>query len=884
LRDGDDHERQRTARLIRARPECYVPAMDLVERGALLASLRAIVDDARAGAGSVVLLGGEAGVGKTSLVRALTDAEGSRVRVLWGACEPLVTPEPLGPFHDMAPLAAIIASRPDRVGLLKAMLDELRTTPSTLIVVDDAHWADEASLDALRFLGRRVHETPGVLLVTYRDEEAPATSLLRSVLGDLATAPSHRRLVVPPLSADAVAELAADAPVDPGRLHAATGGNAFFVTEVLAAPGWTVPPTVTDAVIARVSRFDATARNVLEVVSLSPGGLEPSIAIELSGGDMDALDTCLDQGMLLAGPGRVTFRHELARLAVEGQVPAGRRRRLHRALLEQLEGRRDGEASRLAHHADGAGDAEAVLRYVPIAAQEASRRGAHRAAADHYTRAVAAAESTRDERLADLVSALADERIVYDDPSDVLVLRERALELRRRAGDRRAEARELIELGRLANRLGDSPEGDRRLADAVAILESLPPGPELALAYASMAYGADMNGAFEETLRLATRAIELAEAGAEAMATTLALRCRAEALIFLGQVDEGLEAYDEGRRVALAADDQDGAMACILEPAIDLMTLRRYDEARPRIEEAIEFGRSADLDVRVSVAESSLADLQFQAGRWVEAERMTRRLLAEHAGKPLSVLGDRTLLARIQVRRGEAAGTATLDELWTLAQRYEFPYLWDITAGRAEAAWLAGRSGDIPEIVGDVYKRLNRGLQWDAGHLAQWLWRAGALKEPPADVAEPYRLLMAGEWRAAADAWERIGCPYERADALAEGDEAAMREALTIFSRLGAAPAADRLRSRMRRLGIRNVPARPHRSTRAAPAQLTARQLEILKLLEAGLTNAEIGGRLFISERTADHHVSAILAKLGARSRTEAASTARKMGIAAAES
>ena len=169
------------------------------------------------------------------------------------------------------------------------------------------------------------------------------------------------------------------------------------------------------------------------------------------------------------------------------------------------------------------------------------------------------------------------------------------------------------------------------------------------------------------------------------------------------------------------------------------------------------------------------------------------------------------------------------------------------------------------------------GLRWAIGELGSWLVRAQALDRLPDDAAPPYRL----PWREAAEAWQRIGCPYEQAEALADGDEAAMRESLAILTRLGAEPAADRVREKMRRAGVKRVPARPRASTRAAPAQLTRRQLEVLVLLERGLSNAEIAQSLFISEKTAIHHVTAILRKLGVGTRGEAAAAARKMGIPA---
>jgi DNA-binding CsgD family transcriptional regulator/tetratricopeptide (TPR) repeat protein len=855
--------------------------MQLVERTALLAKLGTFLAEARDGSGSVVLLGGEAGVGKTSVARAFVAQHAASLRALWGSCEPLVTPEPLGPFHDMPPLAALIAGRPDRVELFSALLDELKRLPVSLMVIDDAQWADDATLDALRFLGRRVHSTPGMMLITFRDDEAPGGSPLRALLGDLATAPGCRRLQVPPLTVAAVTELAAGHAVEAGRLYEVTGGNPFYVTEVLAAEGWTLPATVTDAVLARVSRLDAAARAVLEVVSVAPGGLEPAIAVELSGGRTGDLDMCLERGVLVMGPERVAFRHELARLAVETSLPASRRQRLNERLVERLEGFDQIDAARLAHHADAAGDTTAVLRYAPLAAREASRRGAHRAAAEHLGRAVARAESTSSADLGDLVSAWADERMTFDDPSEVAALRRRAADLRRQAGDRLGEGRELTELGRMAERMGDLATAEQLSRDALEILERMSPGRELAMAYASAGYCAMVALRTDEALWRAAQAIELAASADHPAAAILALRVRATGQIRGGRTADAYLSFDRARDLAVKAGDHEAVVAVVMDKAMDHFFERRYGEATRHFEEAIALGGAIDLDYRTSFAEACVAQIQFQQGHWAEADRLTARLLLEHQRQPQTRGTALTIRGRIGVRRGLPGATAILDEQAAIAAGGEPDEAWDIAAGRAEAFWLAGRSSDIPPLVGDPYREAHAvGASWPAGELAFWLWRAGALPDPPRDVGEPFALHMAGEWRRAAAAWAELGCPYEQAEALAEGDEPATRHALEIFSRLGAEPAADRVRERMRRAGIAHVPARPRSSTRAAPAQLTRRQLEILGLLEGGLTNGEIAGRLFITEKTAGHHVSAILAKLGARSRTEAASTARKMGIA----
>src|SRR5215471_2861355 len=212
--------------------------MRLVERDELLTRLGACLDEAPT-TGRLALVGGEAGVGKTSLVRSFVEACPDGVRVVWGACDPLSTPRALAPFQDMAPFADVLAERPERYALLTALLDELSLR--TVMVVEDAHWADGATLEALRFVGRRVTGTRSVVIVTYRGDEIGPAHPLRAVLGDLATAAGCERLNVPPLSPDGVRALATGHALDARQLHHVTGGNAFYVTEVLAEPGWTVP-------------------------------------------------------------------------------------------------------------------------------------------------------------------------------------------------------------------------------------------------------------------------------------------------------------------------------------------------------------------------------------------------------------------------------------------------------------------------------------------------------------------------------------------------------------------------------------------------------------------------------------------------------------------
>jgi len=863
--------------------------VELVERATILAQLQALNAAAHSGSGSVVVLAGESGIGKTSVMRALANDHSSPRRVLWGSCEPLVVPEPLGPFHDMAPIAPLVDAGAPRIKLLRSLLAELATPPVTLMVVDDVQWADDATLDAIRFLGRRVHGTTGMLLISYRDDEAQPGSPLRAVLGDLATAPGAHRIEVPPLSAVGVAMLADGYAIDAARLHAATAGNPFYVTEVLAAPGWTVPRTVVDAVLARIARLDPSARELLEVVSVAPGGLEPALAMAVAGSEPGDADTCLDRGVLVMAGRRLAFRHELARLAIAGSMPASRLVALHRHLLDRLEMAATTDSARLAHHADAAGDLAAAVRHASVAAREASRRGAHRAAAEHLSRAVAADSSASPAEFADLVSRWADERTLFDDPRPVLDLRRRSVALFRQIGDRHREGGELVELARMTMRVGDALAAARLAEEAMAILGALPPSAELARALASVGYLAAGDFRFDVAFRRATRAIALAKEVGDSASVIVALQVRGMCETAQGRSDDAIESYGEAYRLAIEVGDLDLAVASMVDVGLELYSMKRYEEASKSLVAAIELGRSIDLDFRVSLAEATLAQIAFEQGRWDEAESEARRLLTEWPDFPDTRVWALTTLARLQVRRGDTAAGSTLNEVSSITERGESQDVSDLAAGQAEQAWLTGRSADIRSIVTPQYEAVTAECahwppaRWPVGELAFWLWRAGAITNAPIQAAEPWALHIEGDWLNAAAIWEQVGCPYEQAEALADGDEPAMRAALAMFSRLGAQPAADRLRDQMRRMGVRHVPARPRRSTRSAPANLTRRQLEILELLENGLTDRQIAHRLFITQKTAGHHVSAILAKLGASSRTEAAATARKMGIVVAQ-
>jgi class 3 adenylate cyclase len=416
-----------------------------VGRDPELGRLDAALEDVLAGTagGCIMLVSGEAGIGKSALVRRFAERHVADARFLLGACDPLLTPRALGPLHDIARqtggrLAALLTAGSPREELFAALQDELdqRTRPQVMMV-EDAHWADEATLDLLVLLGRRLERTPAMLIVTYRDDELAAGHPLLMVLTSLPRE-AVRRLPLQPLSERATAELARQAGRPAAGVRALTGGNPLLVTEVLAAGEPGVPTTVRDLVLTRVARLPADAQEVLRLVAVVPTRTELWLLEETLGPEPMAVELCAESGLLVIEGEAVGFRHELLRQAVEGSLSAPGRRDLHRRVLRVLSGaERPGvDIARLVHHARAADDSDAVLRYAPVAARRAAAVDAHREAVGHYRAALPHADRLSPAARADLLEGFSVEAYLSGLSGEAVSARKVAVSIREAEGDR----------------------------------------------------------------------------------------------------------------------------------------------------------------------------------------------------------------------------------------------------------------------------------------------------------------------------------------------------------------------------------------------------------------------------------------------------------------
>ena len=366
----------------------------LADRDHLLGEIIARADDARAGRGGLVFVSGESGAGKTSFVEAFVDRWVKDERVLWGACDPLPTPRPLGPIHDVAhrlapATQAVLAESEASYDIFDAVYDDLRTAPSVL-VLDDLQWADQGTIDLLRFVLRRVSQTRSLAVGIVRDDEVGVGHPLRVLLGDAARSTRAGSLPLPPLSIEAVERLVGEGDVDPAWLHRVTGGNAFFVCEMLEhqhVSDTDLPTTVRDAVLARTSDLDPAAWDALNLLTCSPGAVPDRLLTDL-GVTLPALRALSDAGLTRRSARGVAFRHDLCRMAVSSVIPPGAEAGLHRRLLDAYEATSAVDPAVLTHHALGAGDIERIRRAAYDAGAAAARSGAHTQAAEFFTMAL----------------------------------------------------------------------------------------------------------------------------------------------------------------------------------------------------------------------------------------------------------------------------------------------------------------------------------------------------------------------------------------------------------------------------------------------------------------------------------------------------------------
>jgi DNA-binding CsgD family transcriptional regulator len=416
--------------------------------------------------------------------------------------------------------------------------------------------------------------------------------------------------------------------------------------------------------------------------------------------------------------------------------------------------------------------------------------------------------------------------------------------------------------------------------EAVELLETLTPDTRLAMAYSNRAQVLMLADNTAEAVRWGERAIALAESLGDTQTLVHALNNVGTALL-TAQDERGRAHLERSLQLALEGGWEEHVARAYTNLACCAVMARDYPLAECFLQEGLAYCAEHDLDSWTAYMGAWQARAKFEQGYWDDAAQVATRMLEQHSLPAAAKIPALVVLGAVLVRRGVPGYAALLDEALTLALATSEPQrILPVAAVRAEAAWLRGdKEQCLAEAKVGYDLALTQKYPWKLDELSLLMWQAGGLANVPGSIAEPFALQIAGDWQGAARLWAQIGCPYEQAIALADGDAGGMRNALAIFERLGAQPAIALVKQRLRQQGIGGIPRGPRPSTRANQAGLTARQLEVLELMADGLSNSEIANRLFTSPKTVEHHVSAVLAKLGAHSRAQVISAAHRMEL-----
>ena len=853
--------------------------MVLLERSPALGSAAEYLEAAATGHGRLVFVGGEAGVGKTTLVERVIADAGSAVHVARGACDGSSTPAPLGPLREMLPTlpADVWPADAERIEVF-TRLSEALAGPGTayLLVVEDAHWADDATLDLLRHLARRVHHLRALVLVTFRSEEAVGTHPLRVLFGDVASSAGVRRIDLNPLSVDGVRTLLeaapeqqADAHTDAAELHAITGGNPFFVTEVIAAGAGSLPRSVREAVLSRAARLTPGARETLDVVAVAGPRAELSLLAELAPESEPALDEALGHGVLLLAGEALTFRHELARLAVADEVPVLRRTRLHRQIVTWLE-QHDGDPARTAYHAEAAGLGSVAARHAVSAAERAARLGSHREAAAQYERAVRRG-SYEGAELADLLGRLSFECYVTGDM-------ERALDARRKALDVWTDLGDVVNVGdaeRWLSRLSWF-SGRGRAAEEYGVRASRTLQGSGTVAEAMAAsnrgqlcmLGFDLEGTrawTEHTMRILDTLPDSIEVEG---VRVHALNNRGTMEVDSGDTELGWRLLAESQHRSQRADLHEHAARAFTNQVSQAVERQEHARVDALLSEALDYCRERDLDAWTLYMQGWQAIHLLDRGHADEAARLAAAVLRHPRTSTVSRVNPLSALARAQARLGREGHREVVRQAIDLAAATgEAQRVCIATAAACEIAWIAGDEQRQQEAAAEGWDVVGSvDSPWTRGMVATWLpdQEAGSVA---GSLCEPFMLEALRNWHEAAAEWERLDSPYAAALAWARSDTRdGLTRAAVRFEELGDEGAAVRARALARRRGW-SAPRGRRAATRAHPQGLTPREAEVATLLADGLSNAEIAERLVLSPRTVEHHVAAVMTKLEVTSR-----------------
>ena len=866
----------------------------LFERDNELSKLDELARAARAGHGSIALIAGEAGIGKTSLVDAFRHDHRGTLKILSGWNDPLATPRPYGPIFDMSEnfspeLKGLIRSGAPKTEVFNAVFAEISgLSPASVVIVEDAHWADQASLDLLKYLGRRISALSCLMVMTYRDDEVGFDHPLTVLLGEFPHTRVHR-LTPKPLTPSAMACLASCDIEDARTLHDATNGNPFFVSEMIGASG-ALPGSIRDAIGSKVARLPAEERAFLETLCASPNAV-PSALLHLVFGDKatELAISCVSKGMLIEqSDGSFRFRHELARIAILDRVSRKKSFESHRRFLEALAHKNEPEfIAQQVHHADGARNPSEVMRVAPLAAEKASQLSAHAEAFAYAGVALKYVDHAGPEVAAPLWELWAGSACVSTSMgNEVIDGRSEAARLWNQLGRPEKAAENLRWRSRLHWYRCEPEQANAFAEEAIELLQATNEPAELALSASLRAQLLMLKLEMDEAIQWGGNALQLARSVNALEAEVHALNTIGAAKSFQND-PEGIELLKQSLALAestsygeYAAHDGDIARA-YLNMADHAAEFRKFELAEEVISAGVKRCTEIDFEAWVYQLHGRRAQVFLDQGRISDAKALAEKVLQYGAITPQVALVSKLVMARISSLQGAHDAFEFLNEcLEDARQGAETNYEISTRLALIEFAWINNNPGLAMENLGALDEVDAKYLHvWNEGTYRIWsrVFRADNRSVKHARFPDCLSTDLSGDIDAAVESYLSAGLVLDAVLCLLRNSKFSpaqhLVKAAEKLSELECPALLQRCHQLAQAFGVQSElpgPKRgPYRHSRDHPLGLTKKEVEVLAFVAGGATNKEISEKLHRSHRTIDHHVSSMLKKLNVTSRID---------------
>ncbi len=857
--------------------------MKLIERDNFLEILQSRFTKIPAGEGHCFFITGEAGIGKTSLIKAfLTQVEENSVQYI-GACDSLFAPRPLAPLYDVAgqikkTWADNIYSVSSVTELFTKFVEEFSDSALPVVLVfEDIHWADEGTLDFIKFFARRISRTQCLFILTSRDDEINQRQPLRNLLGDLPT-DTFTRIELTPLSKESVNQLANEKGYNAENVYNISGGNPFYVNEILASYSPGIPDNIKDSILSVYNRQDEATKSSWQLLSVIPEGLELERFIKIDITMHTPIENCLESKILVVMSGRIHFKHELYRRTIENSLSPFKRVALHKNLLalfliafEEQE-----EIERIVHHAKNANENNLVFQYAPIAAKHAASVGSHLEAAKLFFTAIEYYDKKDLEKLVKLFEDYAYECYLTNQVKDAIIYQAKALKIRKEKNELEEIGNGLSFLSKLWWYEGSRIKAESFAEQAIEVLKGEAASRAKAMACSNMSKLKSEIDHVVECIFWGEKAIAIAEEIDDHETISDALINMGSAMMMEDQSrNEGIKLLEQSLQIALKKSYHEHIARVYSSLGSNWVTIKNYDSAKKYLEQGIHYCEEKQIDSLKLYMLSSEARLHLEMGNWNEAYIIADNLLKKENLPPVIRIGALTVAATIKIRRGDVDGPALLVEAKNKAvETTELQRIIPVFLALLEYEWISGKNCIEEEVlVEKINTMVQLGKFSKESKFYFWLRKTGK------------NFLLPGEKTGAAMSpkevsfWNKKGSAYEHALILFEGDEDDKRKALAMMQQLNADAVCEKMKMKMRSSGIRKIPRGLRESTKTNPAQLTNRELDVLHLLKSAVQNKEIAETLYISPKTVDHHISSILFKLDVNSRTKAVEEGIRLGI-----